>query len=113
GLCIMLTWLGIWNIGNAAHVMGFLFGASTGFASQEGRFREAGRIAVTSVFIISLLPAIWCPWQQLWCASRAISASVAHDWNTAERYYRRALKLGADPTWAYESLAIRQGTALP
>lgn len=58
-LCVFLTQLELWNIGNAAHIAGLIWGASIGYIS---RFNQIVKWALGSIlFVIIASSVLWNP----------------------------------------------------
>jgi GlpG protein len=106
-VCIVLTVLKIWQVGNAAHVAGLLFGVTTAASFDQARRRSGFRLASAGLLAGSLAPLFWCPWSVHWIAHRAYDAHVRGDLDAAIRGYERSLAMGlSDREWALQNLAI-------
>jgi len=106
--CFPLTYLGILNIANAAHVGGLLFGAATAatlvttpVGNQKGKERGVGATALGALILAASLPLVWCPWSPTWLSVRAYDAHAAEEYATAVDYYTRILGLDEENAWAY------------
>ncbi len=105
GLCVVLTQLDVWSVGNAAHVSGLLCGVCLAALRRLPAWRYPAAAGIVVLCFASMLPLFWCPMSWEWCARQATSAYLAEDWPRATYYYERSLNRGADPRWAWMSLA--------
>ncbi len=64
--CIVLTWLGILNIGNAAHFSGFFFGIAVAGAFGVNYKRPLLTAVMIAMFLFAFIPPVWTPWLNLW-----------------------------------------------
>ena len=99
--CIAATMLKIWEVGNAAHVAGLLFGASAAgclVARYRRRLLFAG---LAGAVALSLLPLFWCPWSATWLSSRAYNAHESGNLPLAVDYYDRLILKDSKNAWAY------------
>ena len=60
-LCIVLTFIEVWNVGNYAHVAGFLFGYFTGNAFIARTFVPANIFGLALLVIISVVSLSYQP----------------------------------------------------
>jgi membrane associated rhomboid family serine protease len=104
--CIVATWLGLVNIGNAAHVSGAMLGAAAAQSLMVRTGRRGLAMAATLVIAAASFGSVfWSPWSARWVAYKAYKAHVAGDWDVAIASYRRSIKLGFDRDWALKNLA--------
>lgn len=99
--CMVVTYAGMWHVGNAAHLSGLLLGALLAgcFAIRyKPRLLLAGLLGLVAV---CLLPLFWCPWSATWLSTRGFLASEAGDDERAIRYYNRVIELDPNSAWAY------------
>ncbi|HEX6886305.1 MAG TPA: rhomboid family intramembrane serine protease, partial [Planctomycetota bacterium] len=104
-VCIVATHLEYWNIGNAAHLGGLLFGVGVGPSFLPGRWRAQARAATVIGSAGVLVAAFWCPWNAEWTFQRAIRQHERGELEQAERSYRRSLEQGVEPERAWGALA--------
>ena len=71
-LCIGMTVMKLWNIGNAAHVTGLIFGFLIGSSTGARRFVIPARIGVGVVASCSLVPLAYMPWSEGWRAREVL-----------------------------------------
>ena len=82
--CFVFTFLHIYNIGNAAHLSGLVFGSLVAVPAILGR---PVALALPSVMLLlSVLPVYWAPWSLSWLDAKAFEAYEAQD-------YQRAVEL--------------------
>ena len=65
-LCMALTAFKIWNVANAAHFGGLVFGYCVGAARIAPRFRAAYGAALIAVSGLAVLSAFYAPWSPAW-----------------------------------------------
>lgn len=67
-LCIVLTWTGVWLVGNGAHVSGLAFGFLVGGALEHPSWRKPA-IGVGSLMLAGVvLSCTYMPWSEDWQA---------------------------------------------
>ena len=71
-LCIVLTIAGIWNVANAAHVGGLVFGYLAGTAWALPRFRVPCVGAAAALIGVALISCFYLPWSGAWNDRAAI-----------------------------------------
>jgi len=104
-ICLGATLLNIWQVGNAAHFSGALFGIVVADIFVVKYKALVAKIAGAALLIASIVPLFWCPWSVHWVSKQAINAHIKGDYVTAIKFYRRSLELGQDPIWVYTNLA--------
>lgn len=106
GLCVVMTWLEVWAIGNAAHVAGLLFGVLVAGAVTLRWRPILTRPALLALCLTCLVPAFWCPWSAMWSAVQGDRAYDADRYEAAIGWYERSLELGPEaPDWVLHNLA--------
>lgn len=65
-LCVVLTAAKIWNVANAAHIGGLVFGYCVGAVRIAPRFRGAYAVGLAGVTVLAILSATYLPWSQSW-----------------------------------------------
>jgi GlpG protein len=103
--CWVATVAGVANVGNAAHLVGFVVGAAVGVA-VGGERRMWAVLAVALCASIGSLA--YAPWSAGWTAMRAYDAHVREDYPAAIAGYERTLARGSDPAWVYPNLVAAQ-----
>lgn len=103
--CWVATLAKIWEVGNEAHLSGLVFGMAVA-ASFVGRPKPLLRIAMVLIFLLALVPLVWCPWSFWWVAHKAYEAHGGGDYASAVRWYRRGLEFDKDRAWVMQNLAL-------
>jgi len=101
GGCIVAQYLQVADIGNAAHVFGFLFGAAIARGFALPFVPKLFRVAAALLVIGGTIPLFWCPWSVSWLNTAAYNAHVAEDYKQAVSYYSRAVRIDPQNAWAY------------
>ena len=99
--CVVATYLDIWNVGNAAHISGLLFGgivAGTFAVRFKPRLMFAGLVAMVA---FSIIPLFWCPWSVTWLSNKAFNAHLARRYDVAVDRYTQIIRIDPDNAWAY------------
>lgn len=65
-LCIVLTLTGTWNIGNSAHVAGFLFGYCAGNVFTAKAWLIPSRICLALLLVLTVMSTSYMPWSSVW-----------------------------------------------
>lgn len=106
GLCVVMTWLEVWAIGNAAHIAGLLFGLLVSGAVTLRWHPALTRPALAVLCLACLAPVFWCPWSGLWTAVQGDRAFAADRYEAAIDPYERSLRMGLEaPDWVLHNLA--------
>jgi GlpG protein len=103
--CIVTTYTGLYAVGNGAHIGGMLFGLAVAEAFVCRRRIALMLFNLAALGILATLPLFWCPWSVTWVSIQANKALVKQDYPAAIGWYQRALKLGQEPAFVWESLA--------
>jgi len=101
GGCVLATYLKVWEVGNAAHISGLLFGCAVAGAfilPYKPRLVFVGLIALV---VSSLVPLIWCPWSVAWLSKKAYEAHSAQRYDIAIELYKNVIERDPDNSWAY------------
>lgn len=110
--CIVITVLGMMNIGNAAHVSGLVFGALVA-AVFTRRYRLSLTVpALIAVMAVSFLPLVWCPLSADWTAMKGLAAQKGGEPDKAIALYKQSLARGQDPTFVWANVAIMEGNCV-
>lgn len=81
--CFVLTYTGVLNVANFAHLGGFVSGGLVGAAWYRNRWQERARATCVLLGAAALVVAFWAPWQPAWQIGKAYRALVAEDDATA------------------------------
>ena len=102
-LCIAVTWLGIWRVGNVAHGAGCLVGALAALV----HLRSLRRLAVAGLLVLAAaggVGLVWAPWSGTWLVEQGQEAGKRKDYDEARALFERGLERGADPVWVWDNL---------
>lgn len=104
-VCLAATISKIWEVGNAAHISGLLFGALVAEAFVTKRQEYLAKFAGLIMIAASIVSLFWCPWSATWVSMKAYKAHASGDYSKAVSLYRRSLELGQDAVWVWTNLA--------
>ncbi len=76
-LCIVLSVADVWNVANAAHVGGFLFGFFAGNAFTARRHVQLYRAGLALLALVVALSLTYMPWSESWRLRDEIAAYLA------------------------------------
>jgi len=99
--CVVATYLKVWEVGNAAHISGLLFGGAVAGAFAlhfKPRLMFAGLVALV---VFSIIPLFWCPWSVTWLSHKAYNAHAAERFDVALDRYTQVIHIDPDHAWAY------------
>lgn len=99
--CVVASHLKVWEVGNAAHISGLLFGGAVAgafFLPFKPRLVLTGLVAL---IIFSIIPLFWCPWSVTWLSHKAYKAHAAARYGAAIDRYAQIIHLDPDNAWAY------------
>ena len=113
--CLVMTILKIWEVGNAAHFAGLLFGCGVAAAFDFRPWRHLAKSIVGIMIAFSVVLLFWCPWSTTWLCGRAYDAHIAGRYQEAIDQYTRVIELSPQNAWAflnrsqaYQSLGDRE-----
>lgn len=102
--CMIASYFGVWNVGNAAHISGLVFGTVVAEAFV-GHFKPAlirvGLLIVVIVVICAIVPNFWSPWSVSWLSCQAYNAHAAEQFEVAWERYTQVINLDPSNAWAY------------
>jgi membrane associated rhomboid family serine protease len=104
--CVVATWTGVWEVGNAAHIAGLLFGAGIAARTVYPVRRKLITYALSVAGVLSLVPLFWAPWCYEWTSVQALRAHEKADTAAAIKWYRRSMELGQDKAWCLSSIGL-------
>ena len=104
--CLAMTLTKVWEVGNAAHIAGLLFGAGIGAWMLWPRRRNLLKLGFAGLFVLSIVPVFWAPWSIDWTSWQGTRAYERGDYVTAINWYNRSLTLGQDKAWCWQSIAL-------
>ncbi len=103
-LCIVLTQMGIWHVGNAAHIGGFLWGMTLAYLSKFNIYKQW--IAGLLLFSALATSIFWNPFSTSWLSYRAFELHTNQQYNEARQVYNEILSIDKDNQWAKDNLKI-------
>jgi GlpG protein len=104
--CWVATLAKIWEVGNEAHLSGLVFGMAMA-ATFVGRPRLfLPRIGIALIFLLSLVPLVWCPWSFWWVVNKAYEAHGKGDFRSAVGWYRRGMEFDKERAAVLQDLAF-------
>jgi rhomboid protease GluP len=107
--CVVLTRLNLFQVANAAHFGGLIFGMAVGGCVVMLRGRRVGMIAaVAGLIVASVVALFWSPWSVTWLSHRAYRTHMEGNYQAALGYYTRVLKLDDANAWAYQNRSLAQ-----
>lgn len=104
--CYVVSALGLFEIGNVAHVSGVVLGAllAGAFGVRFWPWLMKGLLGV--LVIASLVTLLWCPWLPNWSSNQAFKAHSAGEYEKAIGYYSKVLEKEPENAWALENRAL-------
>jgi len=99
--CVVVTYLEIWEVGNAAHITGLLFGACVGGVFVTHYKPWLLRTGLVLLIILAIVPLFWSPWSIQWLRYKAYSAHVAEQYAAAIEGYDRVLQMDPENSWSF------------
>ena len=107
--CVVLTRFNLFQVANAAHFAGLVFGGAVGGCVVRLRGRRIAMIAAVAALIAaSVLPLFWSPWSVAWLSHRAYQTHMEGQYEAALAYYTRVLALDDANAWAYHNRSLAQ-----
>lgn len=103
--CVVATLANVWNVGNAAHISGLLFGAAIAARTLFKRKKALIDAGLAFAAIALMISLFWAPWSHTWTSHKAMQAHEKGDIAAATAWYKRSLELGQDRAWCLANLA--------
>jgi GlpG protein len=104
--CVVVSYLDIYQIGNAAHISGLCFGIIVGSALFHPKFRMPAIFIASLMIIGCCITLFWSPWSATWMGYKAYKAHEGHQYQLAINQYRRSIELGMDRKWALTNIVL-------
>ena len=82
-LCFPLTYAGVMNVANYAHLGGLVAGLLLGLATRQGARRSTARVAAAALLIASFVPLVHAPWLEEWSFAEVNRALERKDHDAA------------------------------
>ncbi|MHC4369560.1 MAG: rhomboid family intramembrane serine protease [Planctomycetota bacterium] len=99
--CAIAEHLEIWQVGNAAHLSGLLFGGAVAGSFALRNKRRLMFAGLAALLILSIIPLLWCPWSVTWLSRKAYSAHASERYDVALDRYTQIIHLDPDNAWAH------------
>ncbi len=99
--CVVATFLDVWEVGNAAHISGLLFGSAVAGAFVLNFNRRLMFGGLVTLVALSIVPLFWCPWSITWISHKAYNAHAAERYDAALIRYTQVINLDPGNSWAY------------
>jgi len=99
--CVLITYVAVMEVGNAAHVAGVLIGLAIGGWYAHQKHRVAIGLGIVLITTICLTPVFYCPWSTSWLSVKAYNAHLEADYDSALKLYSQIIKSNPDDAWAY------------
>lgn len=100
-VCLIATWTGQWQIGNAAHFSGLLFGIAVAAAFVVPGAARTGKVAVAGLAAAAIVPLFWAPWSVSWLGYHAYKAHAAERYDEAYELYSQVIERAPESAWAH------------
>jgi len=104
--CVAMILTKVWEVGNAAHIAGLLFGIGIAAWRLWPRRRNLVKLGFASLLVLSVIPVFWAPWSIDWTSEQGMHAYERGDYSAAVKWYNRSLNLGQDKAWCWQSIAL-------
>jgi GlpG protein len=101
GICVVVDYLNVMSVGNAAHIFGLLFGSLVGFGCYGELAPRIFRMSAAGLIALGIVPLFWCPWSASWLSETAYQAHLAEDFDSAIAWYSRLIARDPGNAWAY------------
>jgi GlpG protein len=98
--CFIMTYLKIWDVGNAAHLSGLLFGCLVAGSFVAPYHRRLALSGLVVMVVLSVVLLFWCPWSITWLSNQAFQAHQAQRYADAFELYTRILRMDPTNAWA-------------
>jgi GlpG protein len=102
-ICLALSLAQIWEVGNASHFSGILFGASIAAAWVLRPYRPLAVAAAGALLAASVMFCVWCPWSITWLSNEAYKAHAAGRYVDAIEAYTRIIQREPEYAWAFQN----------
>lgn len=100
-VCVFASYLEVWDVGNAAHISGLLFGGTVAGAFVVRRNQRLVRTAFVTFIVLAVIPLFWCPWSVTWLSLKAYQAHAAKRYHVALARYAQIINIDPENAWAY------------
>jgi GlpG protein len=104
--CWVATRMGVWSVGNAAHVSGLILGALLGAVRFELRWRRPALAGALALLGLAAAGIVYAPWSKTWTALQGQRAWERQDFDSARAWFSKSLSRGQDPAWSWQWIAL-------
>ena len=104
--CIVATALGLWKVGNAAHVGGLALGLTVGWAANEKSNWALPKFVVAALLFAAIGSVFWAPWSFRWLAAKGYEAHAKGNYRSAVDWYLRSRRFNRETIWVMQNLAL-------
>jgi len=102
--CLVMTDLHIMQVANWAHAGGLAFGYCVGAALLIPRQRWIAVGSLVALLTMSAFSLTYMPWSANWTFWKGNKEFTAQNYTQAVSWYKKSLKLGVDPSAAWENI---------
>lgn len=100
-VCLVATRLKVWEVANAAHFFGLLFGVAVAGTFVVGRRPRLMAAGLAALVALAIVPLFWCPWSVAWLSHKAYKAHAAEQYAVAVDRYSDIIRIAPRNAWAY------------
>ncbi len=109
-LCIVLTIIHVWNVANAAHVAGLLFGFCVGNVFTARVYAVLSRICLAFLIVLTALSAVYMPWSRTWKLRGPVaSLGGKGQYERAIADFTKAIEIDPNDPKAYNNRGVAYG----
>jgi GlpG protein len=98
--CLVLTLMHLWQVGNAAHASGLIWGMLLAYC-ENMRFVVLRFFIPLLIFFLSIVPVYWAPWSVSWLFYKAHGYHEKQQLKEALQYYSKILHIEPDNEYAH------------
>lgn len=102
-VCLATTIAKVWEVGNAAHFSGLIFGSCVAIAFVLRLQRPIAIAASGFMLASSVAFCFWCPWSITWLSARAYSAHASGRHLDAIENYTVIIQRAPQNAWAFQN----------
>jgi membrane associated rhomboid family serine protease len=99
--CFVLSLVGVWDVGNIAHLTGLIFGWLAGRALVMKKQKRIFLVGTVCAAAGAITPLFWMPGSIDWINFKAYQADVREDYPAAEKWYSKSIEMDPTDAWPY------------
>jgi len=103
--CFPLTYAGVFNVANFAHVGGLVIGCVLGWAAYRNAGQKPAQFAAVAIGVVSFVPLLWSPQHEQWLVAKAYRALLDRDEDRALALLDRIRAKNPAHAWALRTEA--------